>query len=62
MGYTRDIDLSHFATTWLEKSIKDIEHKWADGSIKVCARPPSSPLPRCRPSRQAKHTTDECSQ
>lgn len=35
IGYVRDIDLSVFATTWLGNEIIKLEHKFANGSVKV---------------------------
>jgi tetratricopeptide (TPR) repeat protein len=34
-GYVRDIDLSIFTTGWLEQNLKKVEHKWADGWVKI---------------------------
>lgn len=35
VGYVRDIDLSNFATSWMQREIVQVEHTWADGSAKV---------------------------
>jgi tetratricopeptide (TPR) repeat protein len=35
VGYVRDIDLSVFATSWLQRELVKVEHTWADGSVKA---------------------------